>query len=264
MDRRPIGVFDSGLGGLTAVRELMRLLPHEDIIYFGDTGRVPYGTRSRETILRYTRQDIAFLTGFSIKALVVACGTASSVALPTIKDDYDFPILGVVKNAAVRAAEATRNGKIGVIGTRATIQSGAFDRELSDFSLSSVVCPLFVPLVENGRVTPGDPVLKLVIEEYLTPLRERSIDTLILGCTHYPIIAEAIANFLPGVTLVNPGFEAIRTLSLRGDFMQNPAGAGSCHFYVSDDPAGFAENASLFLGRPVEGLVSQVSIEEYL
>lgn len=267
MDRRPIGVFDSGLGGLTAVRELQRILPQEDIVYFGDTGRVPYGTRAPDTILRYTRQDIRFLRGFDVKALVIACGTASSVALPQIEAEYDLPILGVVSSAAAKAVRTTKNKKIGLLGTAATVASGSFARAIaaldSGISLSALPCPLFVPLVENGRVSPDDPVLKLVVEEYLTPMKEAGVDTLILGCTHYPIIAEAIGAFMgDAVTLINPAREAIETLAALETLPRNTEGAGTCRFFVSDDPSGFAKNASLFLGRPVSESVSQITLEE--
>ncbi len=269
MDRRPIGVFDSGLGGLTAVRELQRILPHEDIVYFGDTGRVPYGTRAPDTILRYTRQDIRFLRSFSVKALVIACGTASSVALPQIEGEYDLPILGVVSAAAQKAVNTTKNKRIGLLGTAATVASGSFARAISaqdsSVSLTAIPCPLFVPLVENGRVSPSDPVLRLVVEEYLTPMREAGVDTLILGCTHYPIIAEAIGNFMgDAVTLINPSREAIETLAALKNVPFNANGVGSCRFYVSDDPVSFAKNASLFLGRQVHESVEQITLEETL
>lgn len=268
MEKRPIGVFDSGLGGLTAVRALMQRLPEEDIVYFGDTARVPYGTRAPDTILRYARQDIRFLCGFDIKALVIACGTVSSVALPQIESDYPFPILGVVSAAAKSAANATKNGKIGLIGTAATVASGAFARAIARenpaASLVSNACPLFVPLVENGRTSPDDPVLRLVIEEYLTPIRDAGVDTLILGCTHYPLLKDAIRAFLGDrVTLINPAHETIETLAALPTFRKN-SGGGTCRFFVSDDPDGFAKNAGLFLGREVRETVAQITLEDPL
>lgn len=268
MDQRPIGVFDSGLGGLTAVRACAEYLPHENIIYFGDTARVPYGTRAPDTILRYAEQDIRFLKKFDVKALVVACGTVSAVALPRLKEDYDFPILGVVIPAAARAANTTKNGKIGLLGTSATVKSGAYEREIKTLLPSAEVyaaaCPLFVPLVENGRVGRDDLVLKTVIREYLTPIKEAGVDTLILGCTHYPLIADAISDFMgENVTLINPSAEAIRTLSSLPTFTPNTHG-GTCKFYVSDDPAGFSQNAGLFLGHSVQEAVEQISLEESL
>ncbi len=266
MDQRPIGVFDSGLGGLTAVRALQELLPQENIVYFGDTARVPYGTRAPDTILRYAKQDIRFLEGFDVKALVVACGTVSAVALPTVKDDYPFPILGVVIPAAKKAVNSTKNKKIGLLGTSATVKSGAYEREIRALSPDAQVfvaaCPLFVPLVENGRTRPDDTVLMTVIEEYLTPIKDAGVDTLILGCTHYPIIADAISAFMgDSVTLVNPSAEAISALSALPEFSKNTRG-GTCRFFVSDDPTGFSQNAELFLGNSVGDVVRQISLEE--
>ncbi|MBE6915750.1 MAG: glutamate racemase [Ruminococcaceae bacterium] len=268
MDQRPIGVFDSGLGGLTAVRALTERLPSENIVYFGDTARVPYGTRSPDTILRYAEQDIRFLKKFDVKALVVACGTVSAVALPKIANDYPFPILGVVAPAVNAAARATANGKIGLLGTSATVKSGAYEREikalLPSAEVFSTACPLFVPLVENGRVRKDDLVLMTVIEEYLTPIKAAGVDTLILGCTHYPIIADAIAAFMGDeVTLVNPSAEAVSSLASLPNFSENTQG-GTLRFYVSDDPVGFSKNAELFLGHSVGDAVAQISLEETL
>ena len=167
MDNRPIGVFDSGLGGLTVVRELMHLLPRERIIYLGDTGRVPYGGRSRETILKYARQDINFLSTFDLKAIMIACGTVSTTALDTVRSEYALPIFGVAESAAKEAAEITKNNKIGLIGTTASIQSGAYERFIHQYNkeanIYGVACPLFVPLVENGRFQKGDPVIDIWI-----------------------------------------------------------------------------------------------------
>ena len=173
MDNRSIGVFDSGLGGLTAVKQIMRELPDESIIYFGDTGRVPYGPRTRETIIKYSRNDINFLLSKNVKMIVVACGTVSSTALPTIKNDYQIPIIGVVEPTANAALTATRNGKIGIIGTNGTIKSGAYEKFIKgvrgDVVTYSRACPLFVPLVENGHF--DTKVAELVIEEYLAEIK---------------------------------------------------------------------------------------------
>ena len=191
MDNRPIGVFDSGLGGLTAVKALRRLLPGEDLIYFGDTARVPYGGRSRETLLKYARQDIAFLRSFDLKAVLIACGTVTSTSLDTLRKDNDLPVLGVVEPSCREALAATNNKKIGMIATLASARSGAYERTLkgldADVQVVSQPCPLFVPLVENGRFRQGDVVIETVAREYLTPLMEAGVDTLILGCTHYPL-----------------------------------------------------------------------------
>ena len=213
LNERPIGVFDSGFGGLTAVRRLRDLMPSENIIYFGDTARVPYGNRSRDTILKYARQDTRFLRSFDLKAIVIACGTVSSNCLPQLQAENDIPIIGVVEPAVRRAAALTRNKRVGVAATRATVASGAFARALAaldgDVTVFSHPCPLFVPLVEEGRCRPEDPVIRLVAEEYLLPLRERGVDTLVLGCTHYPLLTDVIGQIMgPGVQLVDVGAEA--------------------------------------------------------
>lgn len=261
MDRRPIGVFDSGLGGLTAVSEIMRLLPGENIVYFGDTARVPYGTRSEETILRYAREDVDFLRSFDIKAIIMACGTVSSVALPRIESEYSLPIFGVVKPAAAAAVRATKNKKIGIIGTSATIKSGSYEAEISrllpDAELFSNACPLFVPLVENGRCDPSDIVIMTMVEEYLSPLMAAGVDTLIMGCTHYPIIERAIASFMGGgVALINPGLEAAKLIKSEPSIEKNNGGGAEYRFFVSDDVESFREHAESFLGRKICGEIS--------
>lgn len=270
MDYRPIGVFDSGLGGLTALRELRRILPGEDIIYFGDTGRVPYGTKGRETILRYARQDVAFLRSFDPKAIVVACGTVSANALGELTAENDLPIFGVVASAARAAVEQTRNGRVGLIGTSASIRSGAYEREIAKLDaavqVTAQACPLFVPLVENGRFRPGDPVVELVAEEYLQPLKAAEVDTLVLGCTHYPLLAPAIGERMgPGVTLIDTGAVCAdygaRELEEKGLLAWREK--GSCRYFVSDSTEDFSRLASLFLGETVEGAVERVEIERY-
>lgn len=270
MDQRPIGVFDSGLGGLTALRELRRILPGEDLVYFGDTGRVPYGTKSRETILRYARQDVAFLRSFDPKAIVVACGTVSANALTELTAENDLPIFAVVSPAAQAAVAATRNKRVGLIGTSASIRSGAYEREMAALdpavTVAAQACPLFVPLVENGRFRPGDKVAELVVEEYLAPVKAAGVDVLVLGCTHYPLLTDAIAAFMgPAVTLIDTGAvcadHAAKTLGERGLLAQRER--GSCRYFVSDSTQGFAHLASLFLGETVEGSVERVDIEKY-
>ena len=181
MDHRPIGVFDSGLGGLTAVRELMQLLPREDIIYFGDTARVPYGVRSPETILKFARQDMNFLCSYDLKAVVIACGTVSTTSLSTLRREYHLPIIGVVEPTAAQAARATKSGRIGLIATAASIRSGAYERKIAAQRPGATVygkaCPLFVPLVENGRFQVGDPVIETVAREYLQSMQDADVDT---------------------------------------------------------------------------------------
>ena len=269
MDQKPIGVFDSGLGGLTAVRELRRLLPGEDIVYFGDTGRVPYGSRSKDTIIKYARQDVAFLRTFDLKAIVIACGTVSTTALDLLSAENPIPILGVVEPAATAAAHATRNGRIGLIGTQASIRSGAYERciarENPEARVFPKACPLFVPLVENGRIHRGDVVIETVVAEYLTPLKEAGVDTLVLGCTHYPLLEEVIAAHMgPEVALVSAGAEAARAAAAElgaRDALSGRSAGGACRYFVSDRQEDFARLASIFLGRDVAGSVEQVEID---
>lgn len=272
-----IGIFDSGLGGLTAVKEIRRLLPDEDLIYFGDTGRVPYGTRSKETIIKYAAQDVRFLSEFSPKAVLVACGTVSSTAMEEIKDQFPFPLIGVVEGAVEAAAGQTVNGKIGVIGTSATINSHAYATRLkeinSEFEIIEKACPLFVPLVESGFVGADDPITALACEHYLADFRIADCDTLILGCTHYPLIANSIAKTLPGVRLISSGAESARKLreelrkaeslaDCRHSAACNQSG-GKIEYYVSDDITSFAQSASLYLGADMDGKVHRVEIEKY-
>jgi glutamate racemase len=264
-------VFDSGLGGLTAVRELRRLLPGEDIVYFGDTGRVPYGSRSRETIIKYARQDVAFLNTFDLKAIVIACGTVSTTALEVLRGENRIPVLGVVEPAAQAAAQASRNGKIGLIGTEASIRSGAYERALAQLRPQAQVfpkaCPLFVPLVENGRFRPGDPVAELVVAEYLDPLKQAGIDTLVMGCTHYPLLRGAVAAFLgPQVTLIDAGGACARQVAQllnSADALNARPTGGQRRYFVSDSVDGFARLASLFLGEDVAEQVEQVDITQF-
>ena len=270
MDSRPIGVFDSGLGGLTTVRELCRLLPGEDIVYFGDTGRVPYGSRSKETIIRYARQDVAFLRTYDLKLIVIACGTVSTTALDILANENPIPVLGVVAPAPAAAAQTTQNGRIGLIGTQASIRSGAYERRIAredpSIQVLTEACPLFVPLVENGRFRPGDIVAETVAAEYLAPMREAGVDTLVLGCTHYPLLTEVIGACMgPEVALINVGATCAAAVAerLRAMDALNPGGAGESRFYVSDSVEGFSRLASTFLQRDVQEAVTQVDIWAY-
>lgn len=260
-----IGVFDSGLGGLTALRELTALLPREDIIYFGDTGRVPYGSKSAETIIRYSIQNMTFLSTFGIDAALVACGTASSAALPTLREKFDIPVFGVIDAAAEAAAAETKTGRIGVIGTSTTVRSHAFERSITAImpgaSVVSVACPLFVHLVEDGFTAPGDTVTLAAAERYLSPLRDAGIDTLILGCTHYPIISHAIAATLPGVTLISSGKAAASKLACAVG--QHGAGTGKIRCFVSDTPDDFESAAQVFMGNTPLGHAEFVDISKY-
>lgn len=255
----PIGVFDSGLGGMTAVRALTALLPHEDIVYFGDTGRVPYGSRSRETICRYAKQDEDFLLSKGVKLIIAACGTVSSVAAEE-SAALPVPFIGVVEPSAQAAAKASRNGRVGVIGTAATVASQSFPRALARInpalSVFSESCPLFVPLVEEGWISSDDPVAVAAARRYLQPLKEQNIDTLILGCTHFPLLSGIISQVMgDSVVLIDTGHaaaEAARAYLAEQDLL-NPSG-GECSFFVSDRPAGFSRLAGLFLGKEIESV----------
>ena len=258
-----IGIFDSGLGGLTAYKELHALLPAGDFVYFGDTGRVPYGSRSREILTRYARQDIRFLLRQGADVILAACGTVSSVVLDDIRSEFSIPLFGVVDASVNAALAATKNEKIGVIGTGATISSGAFAKKIAaanpHAAVTSIACPLFVPLVENGYIGRGCEVTKRVATDYLAPLRDEGIDTLILGCTHFPIIADIISDLLPGVTLVNSGAAAAAEVAA---VCGKTGGGGSASFFVSDSPVNFDAVARVFLGG--ETIRAQkVDIEAY-
>ncbi len=271
MDNRPIGVFDSGLGGLTAVRELRRILPGEDIIYFGDTGRVPYGTRSKETICQYTRQDIAFLLSKKVKFLMAACGTVSSTFPSAEACRLPVPFAGVVGAAARAAAAATHTGRIGVIGTPATVRSGSYAGVLEELvpgvEITAQACPLFVPLVENGYVEPDNEVTTLVAHQYLDRVKAANVDTLIMGCTHYPLLAPIITRVMgPGVTLIDPGKEtalAVQDALEALELTSSRTEGGKAEFYVSDTVESFQSAAQLFLGQYAGGPVEQVPIEKY-
>lgn len=270
MDNRPIGVFDSGLGGLTAVKELMRILPNEQILYFGDTGRVPYGSRGRDIIRRYAKQDMNFLMHQDVKAVLAACGTVSSVARSE-GDSLSVPYIDVLRPTARAAIAKTKNKRIGIIGTSATIASGSYRREIllidPEIEVFEQACPLFVPLVENAFVAPQDEVTRLVAERYLGAIREKGVDTLILGCTHYPIIAPTIRSVMGrGVTLIDSGREAalgcLQVLQEK-DLLCSPDRTSKHQYYVSDTTDSFYQVAELFLGQSVQGKVERIDIERY-
>ncbi len=267
MNDSAIGIFDSGLGGLTAVKELVRVLPHENIIYFGDTARVPYGSRSKSTIIRYARQDADFLLSRGVKMIIAACGTVSSVATG-LKDELPVPFTGVVVPTAEAAVRSTKNGRIGVIGTSATVNSGSYRQEIllrdSKIRVFQQDCPLFVSLVENGFISEKDDIVKLVVQRYLEKLKADGIDTLILGCTHFPIIARAISDYLgDGVTLINSGKEtALYAAQLLKDrHLLTPCQSdGECRYFVSDTVEEFRRTAEIFLGRDVSTDVSHITL----
>jgi glutamate racemase len=271
MDMRPIGVFDSGLGGLTAVRSLRQILPEENLIYFGDTARVPYGGRSKETLLKYARQDVRFLRSFDLKAILIACGTVSTTSLDTLQAENDLPIVGVVEPTCRRALLVTKTKKVGIIATLASIRSGAYEATLRrldpDVEVIGKPCPLFVPLVENGRFRRGDVVIETVAREYLEPLKDTSIDTLILGCTHYPLLTDIIAEIMgPGVTLVSAGeesaFELKRLLKASG-LRADESRQGEPEFYVSDRAEDFEKIASVFLQEDLRHTARRINIDQY-
>lgn len=270
MDNRPIGVFDSGLGGLTAVKALRQILPEEKLIYFGDTARVPYGGRSKETLLKYARQDVRFLRSFDLKAIVIACGTVSTTSLDTLQAENDLPIVGVVEPTCRRALLVTKNKKVGIIATLASIRSGAYEAMLRRLDPAVEIigkpCPLFVPLVENGRFRQGDVVIETVAREYLTPLMEAGVDTLILGCTHYPLLKDIIGEICgPGVTLIDSGAASARALrqQLAAEGQLTDRQQGETRFYVSDRPEDFEKLAAVFLEEPLSRGAERIDIEQY-
>ena len=267
----PIGVFDSGVGGLTVAREIMRQLPGEDLVYFGDTARVPYGSKSKNTVLKYSRQIVRFLRTKEVKAIVVACNTASALALDEIAAEIDIPIIGVVKPGAKMAVETTKTGNVGVIGTESTIKSGIYNdyiRELNpDITVVSKACPLFVPLVEEGWL--HDDITLQVASRYLEELKEKDIDTLIMGCTHYPLIRSTIRKVMGDkVNLVNPAYETAIELKnlLERDNLANKCDVDSpssmYRFYVSDAEEKFKLFANSILPFDIT-MTKQINIENY-
>ena len=264
-----IGIFDSGLGGLSALREVRRLLPAEDIVYFGDTGRVPYGSRSRETIIKYSIQDMNFLMSHRVDAVMVACGTASSNAIHILREQFPHvPIVGVIDAGARAAAKATKSGIIGIAGTRSTIASHAYEGALNAIDPSlrtlSMACPLFVPLVENGFISPDDEITRLAAEHYLGSFREAGADTVILGCTHYPIIAPSIARVLPDAALINVSAAAASELAaILAERRLLRSEGGRVRYFVSDEPQDFGSIASMFLGEEIICDVTRIDIERY-
>lgn len=266
----PVGVFDSGVGGLTVAREIMRNLPSEKIVYFGDTARVPYGSKSKETVIRYSRQIIRFLQEQQVKAIVVACNTASAFALDTVRNEFDIPIIGVIESGAKVAAARTRNKRVGIIGTVGTVGSGIHAQYLKKLDPGITVfgkaCPLFVPLVEEGWL--HDPVTVEVASRYLKELQDKDVDTLILGCTHYPLIRSTIRQVMgEEVCLVNPAYETALEL---GKLLeeQGLSSTGTeqkefpYRFYVSDLADEFKEFANSILPYDVE-MTKKIDIEKY-
>ena len=257
----PIGVFDSGIGGLTVVAALRELLPAEDIFYLGDTARVPYGGKGRQTIERYTLEIAELLLAEGAKAIVVACNTATALAIPKLQEIVPVPSVGVIMPGAAAAAAVTRNGRVGVIGTRATIASGAYERALRDcrpdLEVHVLACPLLVPLVEEGWL--DDPVTDQVVGRYLTPLLAAGIDTLVLGCTHYPFVRESIARFLgPGITIVDSARNcalATREMLSANDLAAPADQRGSLQVALTDPSGAFLEVAERQLGLGIRDVL---------
>jgi len=257
---RPVGVFDSGIGGLTVAHEILRQLPHESLIYFGDTARVPYGPKSPDTVCRYSREIARFLQEQDVKAMVIACNTATAHALPTLRDELPIPIIGVVEPGARAAVRAAGGGHIGVIGTTGTVRSGAYERAIReldpDARITAKSCPLFVPLVEEGWMDHN--VTRQVAREYLDPLLKAGVNTLVLGCTHYPLLKPMLCRELgQGVRLIDSAAETAAELGrvLRAHDLEAPVDAEPTHrFIASDDPLQFLQLGQRFLGDAIEGV----------
>lgn len=264
---RPIGVFDSGIGGLTVARELFRLLPNESVIYFGDTARVPYGPKSPETVRRYSREAATFLESKNVKLIVIACNTATAHACEELSARLPIPVVGVVEPGSRAAAKHSRTGRIGVIGTAGTIASGAYDyavrRLVPDARVYAQPCPLFVPLIEEGWT--AHPATKLIAKEYLEPLQEVDIDVLILGCTHYPLLTPVLREVMPGVELVDSAHETaleVKRLLTDNDLARTLAAPPEHRFFASDSPMRFREVGSRFLADRIEQ-VEKVDVENF-
>lgn len=266
----PVGVFDSGVGGLTVVREMIRQLPNENIVYFGDTARVPYGSKSQNTIIRFSEQIIRFLKKRQVKAIVIACNTASALALEAVRDEFDVPIIGVVTPGARAAVEATRNMKVGVVGTDATVQSGVYTRIIKEMNphirVLEKACPLFVPLVEEGFKEHH--VTKEIIDYYLESMKNTNIDAMILGCTHYPLLRSKIRSYMgESIQIVNPAYETAMDLKklLKEQDMENN-GIAAPHsryeFFVSDAADKFRQFANTVMPFDIS-TTNIVNIEEY-
>ena len=256
---KSIGVFDSGVGGLTVVKELIRQLPSENIIYFGDTARVPYGIKSKETVIRFSIENILFLLKHDVKLICVACNTVSSFALPVIKNHFRVPIVGVITPGVREAVYATQNKRIGVIGTKGTIKSRSYEFEIKQLApgakVTAVACPLFVPFVEEGWLK--EDVVRSVAKTYLKPLKDAGVDTLILGCTHYPLLKPVIQKFMgDGVTLIDSAKQVaveVKNILSKEDLL-NKNGKGKHEFFVSDNPEWFSGLAQRFLGQPIRNV----------
>lgn len=264
----PVGIFDSGVGGLTVAKEIFRLLPAEQVVYFGDVGRTPYGGRSREIITQFSHQDVRFLIEQEVKYIICACNTVSAVALEDLQQVYAIPMIGVIRPGAEAAVRMTKNRRIGVIGTVATISSDTYAKTIQeiapDINVSSLACPLFVPLAEEGYISKE--ATRLIAQDYLAPLVRMQIDTLILGCTHYPILRDVIQSVVgPEVTLIDSGEETARVAQsalVKSQLVTDEKQPGTHRFYVSDVPERFSQVATRFLGQVVDG-ITRVDITRF-
>jgi glutamate racemase len=270
MSTQPIAVFDSGLGGLSVVRHLRQILPNEDIVYFGDTARVPYGIKSRPTVAHFALETAGFLLRRNPKLIVAACNTASALAMEDLTRELPVPVIGVVEPGARAAVRLAEGRPVAVIGTEATVNSQSYHRAIRALAPDQMVigqaCPLFVPLVEEGRDN-ADPIVQLVVQTYLAPLRERGVKVVVLGCTHYPLLRDAIAAYLgPDVHIVDSGREtslAVQEHLSRQGNLSGRSSPGSMHCYVSDNPTRFQEVGSRFLSEAID-CVELVEPERYV
>lgn len=268
MDNRPIGVFDSGLGGLTVLKEIMELIPAESLVYFGDSGRAPYGIKSKETVVKYTFQDIRFLLNQDIKMIVIACNTASACSYDLVKHNFDIPVVEVVQPGAIAAVNATKNKKVGVIGTAATVNSGVYEKAIhkidGSIEIYAKACTLFVPLAEEGWW--DNDISFRIAQEYLLPLKEEGIDTLVLGCTHYPLLQNTISKVMgEEIKLVNSAFEVAKVVHeviKKEGFGRDEDIKPVYRYYTSDSVERFESFGSSFLSRDIHS-AEKVDIEKY-
>ncbi|HHY23914.1 MAG TPA: glutamate racemase [Clostridiaceae bacterium] len=270
MDNRPIGIFDSGLGGLTVLKEIMEMMPGESMVYFGDSGRTPYGTKSKETVIKYTLQNIRFLMNQDIKMIVIACNTASAYSLEMVKNNFKIPIIEVIQPGAATGIKSTKNKKIGVIGTNATINSGAYEKAINKIDNSiqvfSKACPLFVPLVEEGPEWWENDITYRIAIEYLSPLKLAGIDTLVLGCTHYPLLQNIISKVMGSeVKLVSSALEVARAVKnlIEENNIARDQNIGSVYrYYTSDSVDKFEPLCSAILNQKIT-CAERADIEKY-
>lgn len=272
MDNRAIGVFDSGVGGLSAARVLLETAPEENIVYFGDTANVPYGSRSLEEITGLSVRDMNFMRTNDLKCVLIACNTITAACGPLLqRQNTDIPVLGVIAPAAETAAAASKNGKIAVMGTEATVKSGEYEKQLKmirpELEVFSIGCPKLVPLIENGHIAFCDELINEALDEYLQPIKAMGADTLILGCTHYPLIAPIVQSKMgESVTLIDSGGVAARAVLMRlkeTDSLSEAGGRGAAKFYCSAKEETFARVAEIFLGRDISGDLAKTDIEKY-